>query len=233
MSSQKNNEIPSHIGFIMNGNRTWSKKNGLSVLEGYQTGADTLESLIKVCAKQGVKFVTVYAFSTENWRRPEEEKKVLFFLFKKGLLDRLKTFSELGVRIRFIGRTHDFPKDVQKLFADVEKQTEKNEAITLFAAVSYGGRAEIVDAIKQIVESGVNSEDVSEDLVSANIYESGVPDPELIVRTGGEQRLSGFMLWQSYYSELYFTSTLWPDFNDVELEKALEFYQNIKRNFGK
>lgn len=233
MSENSRNEIPSHIGFIMDGNRRWAKKNGLSTLEGYQAGADALERVLKACIERGVKFVTVYAFSTENWRRPEDEKSVLMTLFKKGIGLRLGDLVKLGIKVNFVGRMLDFPEDVQKSFTDVAEKTKNNHKLTLNVAVSYGGRAEIVDAVKKIMEKGTKPEEVTEDLISENIYEAGQPDPELIVRGSGESRLSGFLLWQSSYSELYFTNTLWPDFNEVELDKALDYYINVKRNFGK
>lgn len=227
------NEVPAHIGFIMDGNRRWAKQKGLHVLEGYQEGGEALKRILAACVKNGVKIATVYAFSTENWRRPDEEKSGLMRLFEKTLVSRLAELNDLGVKVKFIGRVGDFSEKLQKTFRATEEKTKDNEALILNVAVSYGGRAEIVDAVKKIIEKGVKPEEVTEELISANIYEAGLPEPELIVRASAEPRISGFMLWQSVYSELYFTKTLWPDFNEVELEKAIEYYLNIKRNFGR
>ncbi|MDD3480629.1 MAG: polyprenyl diphosphate synthase [Patescibacteria group bacterium] len=233
MTISEKNEIPTHIGFIMNGNRTWAAREKRDLKEGYLAGSDTLLSTIGNCLKHGIKYMTVYAFSTENWRRPEEQKDLLMLLFKKGVEERIDELVRDGVRLRFIGRKDDFPSSVKKAFGMAEKLTAGGNKLTLNVAVSYGGRAEIVDATKKIIKEGVDPNDVTEEKFSEYIYEAGQPDPELIIRTGGETRLSGFMLWQSTYSELYFTKTLWPDFNDKEFVRALEFYKSVKRNFGK
>jgi undecaprenyl diphosphate synthase len=217
----------------MDGNRHWSRDNDKSLEEGYLAGADAMVNTVNNCIETGVKYVTVYAFSTENWRRPEKQKDLLMMLFKKGIKDRIQEFVKAGVKVNFMGRTSDFPKAVQEAFKSAEKLTSKGKNITLNVAVSYGGRAEIIDATKQVIKDGLKPEEVTEDKFSEYIYEAGQPDPELIVRTSGEKRLSGFMLWQSFYSEFYFTDKNWPDFDKEEFNKAMEYYKNAKRNFGK
>lgn len=227
------NDIPSHIGFIMNGNRTWATREGKDLKEGYLEGAEVLASTIKNCLRSGVKYMTVYAFSTENWRRPKAQKELLMLLFKKGVEERIDELVRDGVRLNFIGRTDDFPASVKKAFALAEKLTSRGGKLVLNVAVSYGGRAEIVEATKRMIKEGLKPEEITEDKFGEYVYEAGQPDPELIVRTGGETRLSGFMLWQSTYSELYFTKTLWPEFNEKEFSRAVDFYKDVKRNFGK
>ncbi len=227
------NEVPTHIGFIMDGNRHWARQNSVSLEEGYTKGVDAFVETVRGCAGLGVKHVTVYAFSTENWRRPDDQKKLLMTLFKRMARERINELIDIGARLNFIGRVEDFPKAVVEMFRLAEKKTEKGEKIVVNVAVSYGGRAEIVDAVKKIVEFGLDQEKITEESLARHIYAAGQPDPELIVRTSGEKRLSGFMLWQSAYSELYFTDINWPDFDGNELQKALEYYQNTKRNFGR
>lgn len=233
MTANLQNDIPTHIGFIMDGNRHWAKENGKTLKEGYLAGADALVGTIKNCLEAGVNYMTVYAFSTENWRRPEEQKELLMTLFEYSIKNRIDELITLGVRLNFIGRTNDFPKSVALAFKKAEAATKNGKNLVLNVAVSYGGRAEIVDVIKGMIDDKVSAGDVTEEKVGEYIYEAGQPDPELIVRTSGEKRLSGFMLWQSSYSELYFTDCNWPAFDGKEFKKALEYYVNVKRNFGK
>lgn len=227
------NETPTHIGFIMDGNRHWARENNVSLEEGYMKGADAFIETVRNCVDFGVKYMTVYAFSTENWRRPEDQKKLLMTLFKRAAQERIDELISLGARLNFIGRVEDFPETVVKMFRLAERKTAKKENIVVNVAVSYGGRAEIVDTVKKIVESDLSREEITEKKFAQYIYAAGQPDPELIVRTSGEKRLSGFMLWQSAYAELYFTDINWPDFNGNEFRKALEYYQSAKRNFGR
>lgn len=233
MAKEPKDILPNHVAIIMDGNRTWAKKHGKSLREGYLKGSDALENIIKESVKRGIKILTVFAFSSENWRRPEEENKILMLLFKKGVTERTEVLNRLGVKVKFVGRLLDFPDDVREMFQKLEKLTKNNKNLLLNVAVSYGGKIEIIDAIKRVIKEKIPAERISEKTLSKYMYTPGQPDPELIIRTSGMQRLSGFLLWQSDYSELYFTNTLWPDFNSVELDKALDFYAKIKRNFGK
>jgi len=217
----------------MDGNRHWAKENNKSLEDGYRAGADALFSVLDGCIEVGVRFATIYAFSTENWRRPKEQKGLLMRLFEESFTERLGDFTKRGINLNYVGRLEDFPLPVRAVFKKSEEATKKGDNLILNVAVSYGGRAEIVDATKKIIRENLKPEEVTEERFAKYIYESGQPDPELIIRTSGEKRLSGFMLWQSSYSELYFTDKNWPDFNGKELKKALEYYKNIKRNFGK
>lgn len=223
------NDFPKHVGIIMDGNRRWAKKRKLPVVFGHKKGLETLENIIEPLVQKGVKFVTFYAFSTENWHRKEKEVAGLMSLMAEALVAKTKMLQQKGARVNIIGRKHDLPEHIRQGFDELEKLTAKNKVINIAFAISYGGHAEIIDAVKKVGDI----KNLDEKFISANLYVPGFPEPELIIRTGGMQRLSGFLLWQSTYSELYFCDTLWPDFNELELEKALEFYVNQKRNFGK
>jgi len=217
----------------MDGNRHWAKSNNKTLKEGYLAGAEALALTIENCLESGIKYMTVYAFSTENWRRPQDQRDLLMTLFEASIKKRVDKLKSLGVRLNFIGRLDDFPEAIKFAFKSAEEATKNGRKLILNVAVSYGGRAEIVDATKNIVADNIPISDISEEKFSEYIYESGQPDLDLIVRTSGEKRLSGFMLWQSYYAELYFTDKNWPDFNSQEFKKALEYYVKAKRNFGK
>ncbi len=223
------NELPKHVGIIMDGNRRWAKKRKLPIVFGHKKGLEALENIIEPLAQKGIKYVTFYAFSTENWHREEKEVADLMSLMAEALVAKTKILHEKGARVTVIGRKFDLPESIREGFDELEKITSKNKVINVAFAISYGGRNEIIDAVKKIGEVSK----LDEKSISANLYVPDFPEPELIIRTGGEQRLSGFLLWQSTYSELYFSNTLWPDFNELELEKALEFFANQKRNFGK
>lgn len=232
MASEPKNSLPNHIAFIMDGNRTWAKRHNKSLKEGYLKGSDALLGVIYSSLRLGIKAITVFAFSTENWKRSDKENKILMLLFKKGVTERAEELHKLGVRVKFVGQILDFPSDVRRLFKKLEEQTKNNQNLDLNVAVSYGGKMEIIDATKKIIKEKIPAEKLSEKTFTKYLYTNN-PDPELIVRTSGVPRLSGFLMWQSAYAELYFTNTLWPDFNSVELDKALDFYAKIKRNFGK
>lgn len=224
---------PVHIGFCMDGNRRWAKRQGKPALFGHKKGSETLEATIRSLGDLGVGYATFFCFSSENWNRSRDEVEGLMKLFLQKLIEKTEVLHKLGACVHIIGRKQDFPAEIQIQIAKLEDVTKENEKITVNFAFSYGGRAEIVDMAKKVVESGVSAEDVTEELLSGYAYEARQPDPDMIIRTGGEKRLSGFMLWQSPYAELYFTDTLWPDFNEVELKNALDWYTDIKRNFGK
>lgn len=225
--------IPKHLGFILDGNRRWAKKKGLPTLEGHRRGMRRVEELIENCIKRGIKHVTVFAFSTENWQRPEEEVAYLMDLFRLMFEKTTKKLQKQGVRFVIAGRIEDFPTDLQKSMKRTMEETRDNDVLTFNMAASYGGRVEIVDVTKKMIRDGLKPEEVTEEKFSKYIYEAGQPDPDMIVRTSGEQRTSGFMLWQAAYSEFYFPKVAWPDFDARELDKVIEEYNKRERRFGK
>lgn len=235
----KDGPRPHHIGVILDGNRRFARKKGLDGKEGHTFGADKVELLLRWCLKLNIKIVTLYAFSTENFNRsPDEVKKIM-----ELLLDRLKKITDEPlimnnkVMVKFIGRREFLPDEINKFIDDIEEKTKNFENFRLNVAVSYGGRAEIVDAVKKIVEKVQSKEleisKINEKIISENLYTEGIPDPDLIIRTSGEERLSGFLLWQSAYSELYFIDIYWPAFRKIDLWRAVRIYQQRERRYGK
>ncbi len=231
--------LPQHIGFIMDGNGRWAKMRGLERSEGHKAGAKTFRKIVEYCADVGIKYVTFYAFSTENWSRPEKEVKALMKLFKEYLLEADEREKENDIRqsrIRFIGERDGLPKDLLRLIEKAEKVSSKYSKITVNVALNYGGRAEITHAVKTIAEkvkSGELSVDgISEQVVGDYLYTAGQPDPDIIVRPSGEFRLSNFLTWQSAYSEFWFSDILWPDFTEKDVNEILFDYQKRNRRFG-
>lgn len=228
--------LPRHVAIIMDGNGRWAKKRSLPRIMGHRAGADALRKVSRFAGHMGIEYITVYAFSTENWKRSDEEVSGLMSL----LLDYLKNAEkELGgdeVCIRVIGDTTRFSDEIQKEIRRVEAVTKENKAVTVTLALNYGGRDEIARAVRQIagaVKSGeLQIRQIDEQTLSAHMYTAYMPDPDLIIRTSGEMRLSNFLLWQSSYSEWYFTDTLWPDFNEKEFTKAIDAYLSRSRRFG-
>lgn len=227
------NQSIKHIAMIMDGNRRWAKEKGQPAIFGHQAGYKRFVEIGEICRKKGIKTFTVYAFSTENWKRTKEEVDALMGLLRFALEKEVDRLDKDNVRVRILGRREDLPNDLQESIQRAEEKTKNNTGGDLNIAVSYGGRAEIVDAVKKIVKSGVKVEDINEEMVSNNLYTTGQTDPDLVIRCGGQNRLSNFLLWQSAYSEIYFTDVLWPDFDEKELDKALDFFEKTKRNFGK
>ena len=231
--------LPQHIGFIMDGNGRWAKMRGLERSEGHKAGAKTFRRIVEYCADVGIKHVTFYAFSTENWSRPEKEVKALMKLFKEYLLkadEREKENDIRQSRIRFIGEREGLPKDLLRLIEKAEKVSNKYSKITVNIALNYGGRAELTHAVKEIARKVKNGEmsvdDISEDVIGDYIYTAGQPDPDIIVRPSGEYRLSNFLTWQSAYSEFWFSDILWPDFTEKDVNDILFDYQKRNRRFG-
>lgn len=222
-----------HIAIIMDGNRRWAKERGLMSFQGHEAGYETLKRIGDACLDRGITNLTVFAFSTENWKRTTEEVGVLMDLLERGLRDELAHFAARDVRIRVIGRRDGLRASVLRAIEDAEQKTAGNTKGTLTIAINYGGQAEIVDACKKIVSDGVTVDQINEAAIQARMYWPDMPEPELIVRTSGEERLSGFLLWQSAYSELYWCEKHWPDFDEAELDKALEAYAVRQRRFGK
>jgi undecaprenyl diphosphate synthase len=232
--SQASN-LPQHVAIIMDGNRRWAKKKGLSILYGHDyVSNNVIEPLVDRCIERGIKYLTLWAFSTENWRRDQGEVEGLMKIFRKGLQENSERLIRKGVRLGVIGDVSRFPLDIQKGLEQWMELSKQNDKITVNFALNYGGRDEITRAFKKMVTDGkCQPEDVSEANLAAYLDTVSLPDPDLLIRPGGEMRLSGYLPWQSVYSELYFTDTLMPDFSPEELDKALADYANRKRRFGK
>lgn len=227
-------DIPQHIAIIMDGNRRWAKEQGLSVNEGHEAGVKNAEKIVKRAEELGVRYVTLYTLSTENWRkRAKKEVEGIFRLLLRMVKEKKEEYAQKGVKLFVLGNFQAFPRKVARAIEEMLKIVLEHERMKVNLALNYGGRDEIVRAIQEIIREGVPAEKVNEELVSRHLYTNGQPDPDLIVRTGGEVRLSNFLLWQMSYSELYFTDTLWPDFGPKELDKAILEYQRRQRRFGK
>lgn len=233
-------KMPKHVAIIMDGNRRYSKLQGnMNAIEGHKRGVDTLENVLEWCIDLGINIVTVYAFSTENFKRSDEEVKDLMQLFVDSFLSisSNKKIHKNEVRLKAVGRLDLFPEEVRNAIEDAEKSTEKYDKRLINIAMGYDGRVEIVDAFKKIalkVKDGeINPEDINEEMINDNLYTAGLEDPNLVIRTSGEERLSGFLLWQSSYSELYFTDSLWPELRKVDFLRAIRSYTQRQRRFGK
>lgn len=226
--------IPQHIAIIMDGNRRWARARGLPDIKGHERGTEALEKIVEAAEKMGIKTITVYALSTENIReRAKREVTGLFQLLRSGYHARLKKMMEKGVRIDILGELLGLPSFIRRIIEMIKNTYIKNESIKLNIALNYGGKRELIEAIKDIVKQGIELDKINEAIVERHLYTNGTPDPELVIRTGGRSRLSNFLLWQTAYSEFYFTKTLWPDFDGGELKKAIVWYQEQKRNFGR
>ena len=224
--------IPKHVAIIMDGNGRWAQNKNLPRRKGHKEGVNTLKKVAKEASKMGIKFLTVYAFSTENWKRPDSEINFLFNLFENTIKNEIDELKQNNVHTNVIGRKESLPKNLIKQIECLEKKTAEEDDLVLNIAFNYGGRAEIVDSAKKIIDSKMKAKNLNEEKFSSNLYLNDMPDVELLIRTGGEKRLSNFLLWELAYAELYFTSTLWPDFDKIELEKAIKEYNSRKRKFG-
>ena len=224
--------VPRHVGIVMDGNGRWAGDRGLARSEGHRAGTVRVRPTAESCLDRGIKYLTVYALSTENWSRPQDEIEVLLELIGDQLQLERKAIFENRIRIKVLGSMDPIPPALRISIRQMERATANFERLTLNMAFNYGGRAEIVRAVKNLMRDKIDSEDVTEDLVEQYLYTAGQPAPDLIIRTGGEQRLSNFLLWQSAYAELYWTPTLWPDFDEAELDKALQAYSRRKRRYG-
>ncbi len=219
-----------HLAVIMDGNGRWAQKRGLPRVQGHRKGAQKAEKIIEWCAELGIKYVTLYTFSTENWKRPQEEVNYLFSLLVEMLNKKFTRMMEQGVRIRFCGLVEQLPEQIVNVCRDFENKTKDNQKIQAILALNYGGRREIIDAVNRAVQNGVKQFD--ENVLRSYLYLPDVPDPDLVIRTSGEVRISNFLLWQIAYSELYFTDVLWPDFSKEDLLKAVRNFENRHRRFG-
>jgi undecaprenyl diphosphate synthase len=224
--------VPRHVGIIMDGNGRWAQVRGLPRSAGHRAGTDNLRRVLRAAVEFGIPVLTIYAFSTENWGRPESEVKVLLSIFERMIDRELSELHEEGVQLRHVGRLERISPTLRQKVLDAIKLTEKNQRLILNVAFDYGGRDELVHAIRRIVTDGVPAEQVDEPLVSRYLCTAGLPDPDLIIRTSGEMRISNFLIWQGAYAEFYVTPSLWPDFDKDELYKALERYNQRERRFG-
>ena len=216
----------------MDGNGRWATQRGLPRIEGHRAGVKRIRSILKYMAERGVKYVTVYAFSTENWTRPQGEVSAIMDILVEAIDQETEALHKEGVRIIHLGRTDRMASGTRDAVAHAQKVTRNNTQMTLCVAFDYGGRSEILEAVRSLVTSAVPPETLSEDIFSRHLYTAEIPDPDLVIRTGGEQRLSNFLLWQSAYSEFFSTATNWPDLGPKDIEEALESYYNRKRRFG-
>lgn len=226
-----------HIAFIMDGNRRWAKKKGLPIAAGHKKGAETLIEIAKAAKKLGVKYMTVYAFSTENWQREKSEVDALMKLLRHYLDTGFKELQENDVKVKFIGERYMLEPDIIEKMAEIERNTVNNQSVTLCVALSYGSRQEIISAVRQIaqeVQQGLlQAQDIDMQTIGNHLYTQGIPDPDLLIRTSGEMRVSNYLLWQLAYTEFYFSETLWPDFSADELEQIITEYNNRERRYGK
>ena len=226
-------KLPRHVAMIMDGNGRWALSRGLPRLAGHKAGTENLRRVIRSTVEFGVKYLTIYAFSTENWGRPLEEVRGLMSILEDVLQKELAELHTEGVQLRHIGRLERLPARLQEQVLDAIELTKNNDRLVLNVAFNYGGRDEIVHAIQKMIKDGILSEDVNDELVSRYLYTAGVPDPDLIIRTSGELRVSNFLIWQAAYSEWYVTPTYWPDFDKDEYARALEAFAQRDRRYGK
>lgn len=229
MSETEPQKKPECIGIILDGNRRWAKERGLPTLEGHRRGAENLKTIARAVRDRGIPHLVVYAFSTENWNRPEEEVAYLMDLFRSAIRDTQSELGKEGIRVRCIGQLDRFPADVQQGILDAEKETPENAQTTLWICLSYGARAEIVAGAEAASRAGA----ITEESIRSHMWSADMPDPDIIMRTGGEQRLSNFLLWQAAYAELFFLTPHWPDFTEETLDQVLAEYGERERRHGK
>ena len=228
---QAERALPTHIAIIMDGNGRWAKKRGMPRSAGHVAGAKTFKNIARYCNKIGLKYLTVYAFSTENWKRPQDEVNGIMNLLRDYLKD-AENFKDENIRVRFIGDLEPLADDIKALIEKNEKGSAEATGLNLNIAINYGGRDEITKAVQKIVGSGLKAKDITEDTISQNLYTAGMPDPDFIIRPSGEYRLSNYLIWQSAYAEYWFSDVLWPDFTPKHLEQAIEEYNRRNRRFG-
>ncbi|MBQ8905336.1 MAG: isoprenyl transferase [Ruminococcus sp.] len=228
-------QLPQHIGFIMDGNGRWAKKRGLPRKFGHREGAKTFKKIVRYCRNLGIRYISFYAFSTENWKRPEDEVNAIMKLFDQ-YIDDVRGFFDEETRMVFLGDKSKFTDSLQKKMYALEADTAHYDQMTLMIAANYGGRDEIAHAARALAEQvkagTLNPEDITEDSVSANLYTAGIPDVDLLIRPSGELRLSNYLIWQTAYAEFYFTDVLWPDFDEKQLDRALIDFASRNRRFG-
>ncbi len=224
--------VPRHVGVIMDGNGRWARQRGLPRVAGHRAGTENLRPVLRAAVEFGIEFLTIYAFSTENWGRPESEVQGLLSIFRRVIDREVDKLHDQGVQLRHLGRLNRIPPDIQERIQEAVELTKDNDRLVLNVAFNYGGRAEIVDAVRKIIADGVPAERIDGELISRNLYTAGQPDPDLIIRTSGEMRLSNFLVWQAAYAEFYTTPALWPDFGKDDLYEALKDFNRRERRFG-
>ncbi|MEH2354050.1 isoprenyl transferase [Nostoc sp.] len=229
--------LPQHVAVIMDGNGRWAKRQGLPRIMGHKRGVDALKDLLRCCQDWGIQALTAYAFSTENWKRPQEEVDFLMTLFQRVLRQELREMVEENVQIKFVGNLQDLPRSLQQEISRSMEETKNNRGIRFSVATNYGGRQEILQACqaiaKQVQQGILQPNEINEQVFESHLYTAGITDPDLLIRTSGEMRLSNFLLWQMAYGEIYITDALWPDFDRAEFHRALCAYQQRERRFGK
>ena len=225
-------QLPRHVAIIMDGNGRWANERGLPRLFGHRAGTDNVRTVLKASVELGIRYLTIYAFSTENWNRPADEVSGLFGIMAEVIKSETAELHQNGVCVRHVGRSEGLPEALVQAIREATALTRDNNRLILNVAFNYGGRAELVDAIRRLIRDGVSAEAVDEELIGNYLYTGGQPDPDLIVRTAGEMRLSNFLLWQSAYAEYYSTPTYWPDFDREELRRALYSYAGRQRRYG-
>lgn len=229
-SDQKN--LPHHIGFIIDGNRRWAKEKGLPNFMGHKKGIERVDEIVKYAQDLGVKIVTIYAFSTENWKRSGNEVSYLMNLFEDFAINKIKDVNKRGMKIRVLGDLQKLPLSLKKVLKKIMKLTNDNQKIIVNVALNYGGRDEIIRTLHKLTVLKIKPNEITEELINQNLDTAGLPDPDLIIRTSGEQRLSNFLIWQATYSELYFPKIYWPDFDKNQLDLAILEFQNRQRRLG-
>jgi undecaprenyl diphosphate synthase len=236
LSAETKANLPTHVAIIMDGNGRWAKQRGLPRVEGHRQGAESVKAVVKAAGELGIKFITLYAFSVENWNRPKDEVDTLMKYLLRFLKRELAEMSKNNIRLQAIGQIWRLPENIQDQLQKTTQATAKNNGITLTLALSYGGRTEIVDAVRQIaqeVKAGkLEAGEINEQVIAHHLYTHGTPDPDLLIRTSGEMRVSNFLLWQISYAEFVITKTLWPDFGKREFYAALEEYSQRQRRYG-
>jgi undecaprenyl diphosphate synthase len=232
MSDPKKSNLPQHVAIVMDGNGRWAKKRSKPRLYGHKQGALHARDFVEMFASYNIPYITLYAFSTENWSRPKSEVNGIIKLLSENLDRAIEIAHGQNIRIRHLGKTDRLSPEIQKKARAAIDVTKNNTGLTVNVAFNYGGRSEIADAVKSIITGKIKPDKIDEALVSGHLYTAGMPDPDLLIRTGGEMRLSNFLIWQAAYAELYFTPVLWPDFGREELEKALSVFSKRQRRFG-
>lgn len=228
---QPDRVLPEHIAIIMDGNGRWAKKRSLPRTAGHVAGAKTFKEIARYCNKIGLKYLTVYAFSTENWKRPEAEVAGIMNLLRDYLKD-AENFKDENIKVKFIGNLEPLADDIKALIRKNEEGSKDATGLNLNIAINYGGRDEITNAVKKLIEKGISAEDITEQTISNHLYTAGMPDPDFIIRPSGEYRLSNYLIWQSAYAEYWFSDILWPDFTPKHLEKAIDDFNHRNRRFG-
>ncbi len=224
--------MPSHVAIIMDGNGRWAERRGLPRIDGHQAGVDNIHRVVACLNRHHIRYVTLYGFSTENWNRPEDEVNALFQLLEERIEAEAARLHQHGVRIRHLGRLDRISPVLRQRIRNAVKLTRNNDGMTLSIAFDYGGRDDILEAVRRLIAEGISSQVINEDLFNSYLYTAGLPEVDLIIRTGGELRTSNFLLWQAAYSEYYFTRVLWPDFGRRQIERALLSYSQRQRRFG-